>query len=103
MPVTGTWSQDYHDRVEENLMQATLAASTESDHQALELLKREYVLLSKWADTVLGEREALNAERSIDPNSLDNDPKVDDRRRRFLRRSDLPLGLPQDRADDSQW
>ena len=60
---------------------------------------------------VLGERKALNAARTIDPNSLDNDqslaknfqmrsvPKFDDRRRRFLRRSDLPLGSPQDRAD----
>ena len=38
MPVAGTWSQDYHDRVDADLMQATLAASTESDHQALELL-----------------------------------------------------------------
>ena len=76
MPVAGTWSQDYHDRVEANLMQATLAASTESDHQALELLQHEYALLSKWADTVLGEREALNAERTIDPNSLDNDQSL---------------------------
>lgn len=73
MPVAGTWSQDYHDRVETDLMQTTLAASTDADHQALQLLQREFDLLAEWADNVLGEREALNAARNIDPNSLQND------------------------------
>jgi hypothetical protein len=73
MPVVGTWSQDYHDRVEADLMQATLAASTDSDRQALPLLQQEFALLTEWADTVLEERKALNAARTIDPNSLQND------------------------------
>lgn len=73
MPVAGTWSQDYHDRVETDLMQTTLAASTDADHQALQLLQSEFDLLAEWADNVIGEREALNAARNIDPNSLQND------------------------------
>jgi hypothetical protein len=73
MPVAGTWSQDYHDRVETDLMQTALAASTDADHQALQLLQREFDLLAEWADNVIGEREALNAARNIDPNSLQND------------------------------
>jgi hypothetical protein len=73
MPVAGTWSQDYHDHVEADLMHATLAASTDQDRQALQLLQNEYALLSNWADQILGERKALNAARNIDPNSLQND------------------------------
>jgi hypothetical protein len=76
MPVVGSWSQDYHDRVEADLMQATLAASTEPDRQALQLLQSENALLSDWADNVLGERKALNAARTIDPNSLQNDASL---------------------------
>jgi hypothetical protein len=76
MPVVGSWSQDYHNRVEADLMQATLAASTEPDRQALQLLQNEYALLSGWADNVLGERKALNAARTIDPNSLQNDQSL---------------------------
>jgi hypothetical protein len=76
MPVVGTWSQDYHDRVEADLMQATLAASTEPDRQALQLLQQEFTLLTEWADNVLGERKALNAARTIDPNSLENDQSL---------------------------
>jgi hypothetical protein len=74
--VVGTWSQDYHDRIEMDLMQATLAASTEQDRQALELLQNEYALLSGWAENIVAERRALNAARNIDPNSLQNDPSL---------------------------
>ena len=73
LPVAGTWSQDYHDRIEADLMQAALAASADPDHQALQLLQHEFELLTDWANTVLGERQALNAARTIDPNSLQND------------------------------
>lgn len=76
IPVVGTWSQDYHDRIEADLMQATLAASTEPDRQALELLQQQLTRLSEWADTVLGEREALNADKTIDPNSLQKDQSL---------------------------
>ena len=76
MPVVGTWSQDYQDRIEADLMQATLAASTEPDRQALQLLQQEFALLTEWADNVLAERKALNAARTIDPNSLQNDQSL---------------------------
>jgi hypothetical protein len=76
IPVVGTWSQDYHDRGEADLMQAALAASTEPDRQALQLLQQQFTRLTEWADNVLGEREALNADRTIDPNSLQNDQSL---------------------------
>lgn len=76
LPVAGTWSQDYHNRIDEDLMQAALAASADQDRQALQLLQHEFELLNDWANTVLGEREALNAARTIDPNSLQNDQSL---------------------------
>jgi len=59
----GTWSQDYLDRVEADLMQTTLAAATEPDRQALRLLQQEFALLAEWAENVVGERQALKAAR----------------------------------------
>ena len=76
IPVAGTWPQDYHDRVEADLMQAALTASTDPDRQALQLLQKEDTLLSEWAGKVIAEREALNAARTIDPNSLQNDQSL---------------------------
>jgi hypothetical protein len=76
LPVVGTWPEDYHDRVASDLLQATLNASTAPDNQAVQLLQREYALLTDWANNVVGERKALNAERTIDPNSLQNDQSL---------------------------
>ena len=73
MPVAGTWPQEYHDRVEANLTQAAVAASTEQDRQAVQLLQIEFALIADWADQIVSERNELNAERTINPNSLQND------------------------------
>jgi hypothetical protein len=73
VPVVGTWPDDYHDRVGNDLLQATLAASTVQDNQAVQLLQQEYALLTDWANQVLSERKALDAARSIDPNALQSD------------------------------
>ncbi len=73
VPVVGTWPDDYHDRVGNDLLQATLAASTVQDNQAIQLLQQEYALLTDWANQVLSERKALDAARSIDPNALQSD------------------------------
>jgi hypothetical protein len=76
IPVVGTWSQDYHDQIETDLMQATLAASRDSDRQALQPLQNEYAQLTAWADNVLGERKSLDASRNIDPNALQSDQSL---------------------------
>jgi hypothetical protein len=76
LPVVGTWSQDYHDRIEADLLQTTLAASTVPDNQALQLLRKEFALLTDWANNIIGERNALDAARTIDPNSLQNDQSL---------------------------
>jgi hypothetical protein len=70
----GTWARTYHERVETNLAQATVAASTNSDHNALQLLSSQFANLAKWESVVLAERHALNGARTMDPNALQNDP-----------------------------
>src|SRR5579863_2614301 len=50
VPVVGSWPQDYHDRVESNLMQVGVSASTASDTDAMQLLQNEFSNLARWAD-----------------------------------------------------
>lgn len=76
LAVDGTWAQTYHDRVETSLTQATVAAATNSDHSALQLLTNQFAHLAKWETDVLAERKALNGARTVDPNSLQNDPAL---------------------------
>jgi hypothetical protein len=69
-------SQDYRERVDEGLRQTTLAASTDADRNALQLLKNEYDILAGWASEVLAARQALNGAKTMDPNALQNDPAL---------------------------
>jgi hypothetical protein len=73
VPVVGTWPQDYHDRVEANLKQVEVAASTDADQQASQLLENEFSNLSAWADNVVATRKALNATKTVSPDSAQND------------------------------
>jgi hypothetical protein len=74
LAVSGAWAQAYHDRVETSLAQANVAASTNSDRDALRLLNNQFASLSKWAGDIVSERQALNGARTMDPNALKNDP-----------------------------
>jgi hypothetical protein len=74
LAVSGTWAQDYRERVDEGLMQSTLAASTDADRNALQLLKNESDNLAGWASEVMAARQALNGAKTVDPNALQNDP-----------------------------
>ena len=73
VPVVGSWPQDYHDRVESNLMQVGVAASTASDQDAMQLLQNEFSNLSRWADSVVTTRQSMNATNSIRPDAMQND------------------------------
>jgi hypothetical protein len=74
LAVSGGWAQAYHDRVETSLAQASVAATTNSDRDALQLLNNQFATLSKWASEIVSERQALNGARTMDPNALKNDP-----------------------------
>jgi hypothetical protein len=74
LAVDGSWAEIYHDRVRASLEQATVAASTNSDHDALQLLRTQFANLAKWESVVVAERQNHNGARTVAPNSLQNDP-----------------------------
>jgi hypothetical protein len=77
VPVTGTYLQDYHDRAEEGLRLANVAASNPSDHNAYQLLQNGFTTLAHWAGNAVAARQALNATRTLGPDVLQNDPVLE--------------------------
>ena len=73
VPVVGTWPQDYHDRVEANLGQVGVAASTAADEDALQLLQNEFSNVERWASDVVATRQALNATNTVRPDTMQSD------------------------------
>jgi hypothetical protein len=67
------WAESYHKRVQEGLHQAQLAAQTDSDRSALQLLQSEADNLTTWWNGVLAARQDLNGATTIDPDALKND------------------------------
>jgi len=55
------------------LEQAAIAASTEADKNALQLLRNEADMMTAWANQVEADRQQLNAEKVVDPNALKDD------------------------------
>ena len=76
VPVVGTWPQDYHDRVEANLAQVAVAATTAADHDALGLLQNEFANVSQWASDIVSARQSMNATNTVNPNYMQNDPAL---------------------------
>jgi len=76
VPASGTWPQDYHDRVQTNLGQVGVAASTAADQDAMQLLQNEFSNLSRWASDVVTTRQSLNATNTVRPDTIQNDPAL---------------------------
>jgi hypothetical protein len=76
LAVSGAWAHTYHEQAETSLAQASVAASSNSDRKALQLLNNEYNSLSQWASSVAAARQALNGAMTTDPNALQNDPAL---------------------------
>ncbi len=70
----GPWLNDYRARAEESLSQTSLAAKTESDQKALQLLKNEFTYLGGWDSNTQATIHSLNAEQTINPAAAQNDP-----------------------------
>ena len=77
LAVSDTWAQDDQGRVMTGIRQAEVAATTEDDLHALQLLENEADKLASWADSVFAARQALNGAKTVDPNALQNDPALD--------------------------
>jgi len=65
---------DHRQRAEESLNQAALAAKSESDKKALQLLKNEFTNLGDWDTNAQATIHSLNAEQSINPAATESDP-----------------------------
>lgn len=66
-------AKDLHDQVEAGLDLATVAAATDGDRSAAQLLRNEYDVLTSWSDGVFTDRQNLNGARTVDANSLAKD------------------------------
>jgi hypothetical protein len=67
------WAQSYRDQTQEDLAQAEVAATTEADRSAVQLLRNEADNLTSWSNGVLAARANLNGASTIDPDALKND------------------------------
>jgi hypothetical protein len=74
----GTWLapllHDHQVRAEASLNQASLAAKTDSDQKALQLLKNQFTNLGEWDSNTQATIHSLNAEQSVNPPAAQNDP-----------------------------
>jgi len=70
-PITEDWITAFSTRAQSSLRLATVAASTESDRNAVQLLTNEFNNMKKLSDRFLKANESRDY---ISPNALDNDP-----------------------------
>ena len=66
--------KEHRARAAESLSLASVAAKTESDLKALELLKSEFTNLGEWDTEAQATIQSLNAEKSINPLAAQSDP-----------------------------
>jgi hypothetical protein len=66
--------KEHRARAEASLSQASVVAKTDSDLKALDLLKSEFTNLGEWDTESQATIQSLNAEKSINPPSAQNDP-----------------------------
>jgi hypothetical protein len=70
----GPWLQDYQIKAQKSMDQASLAAKTDGDHKAAELLRNELTNVAQWDSQTQTTIQSLNAEPAINPASTENDP-----------------------------
>ena len=76
LAVSDTWVQAYHNQTLDAIRQTGVAASTDADKNALQLLQNETDAMTAWANQVDSARQELNGARTVDPNTLQNDPTL---------------------------
>jgi hypothetical protein len=73
LAVSESWVQTYHRQTLDALEQASVAASTDADKNALQLLRNEADMMTAWAQQVEADRQQLNGAKTVDPNALKDD------------------------------
>lgn len=65
---------DHRARAEQSLSKTSLAAKTDADRKALQLLKNEIANLGEWDSASQATIQSLNAEQAVNPAAAQNDP-----------------------------
>ncbi|HEV3481504.1 MAG TPA: hypothetical protein VGR97_04165 [Candidatus Acidoferrales bacterium] len=76
LAISGTWAQDYRNRVQTGLTQLASSATTDGDRNALQLLTTEFDNLAEWSNEIFTARQNLNGAKTVDPNALSNDSQL---------------------------
>lgn len=76
LAVSDGWVAAYREQSLVGLRQAEVTASTESDRNALGVLRSAVGLLTTWADGIAASRQALNGATTVDPNAVQNDQSL---------------------------
>ncbi|MGB8010213.1 MAG: hypothetical protein WCF68_01255 [Terriglobales bacterium] len=66
--------QEHRVKAEESLSKSSLAAKTESDQKALQLLKNQIASLREWDSNTQAAIQSLHGEQAVDPTAAQNDP-----------------------------
>jgi len=73
--VTEGWVAPYREQAGSNLKLANIAAATEGDRNALQLLNNEFDAVSQWSKTLVEARQNMDtAKYVVSPNALREDP-----------------------------
>jgi hypothetical protein len=72
-PIAGDWVASYRGRAAESLRLASIAASTDSDQNALQLLTNEFETVRKWSGNLVEARRSMDASKYMSPDALEND------------------------------
>lgn len=73
-PVTANWVGRYRTQAAASLRLASVAAVTDSDQKALQLLTNELDNMQKWSDKILEARKDMDAAKYMSPDALNDDP-----------------------------
>ena len=73
--VTESWAVDYRERTATSLRQASASASTDADHNALQLLTNEFQSVETWSSELIAAKKNMDtAKYSMSTDSLRNEP-----------------------------
>ena len=73
--VTGDWVANYREQAANDLTLASIAASTEADRRALELLTNEFNALRTWSDKLVEAKQSMDtAKYAMSAGALRNEP-----------------------------
>ena len=74
-PVTEQWVAGYREQAANGLHLASVSATTNADHSALQLLTNEFEAVKEWCNKLVEARKSMNAAKyAMSASALQNDP-----------------------------